>query len=337
MALDLSDKDNIEKLAEFIRAQSGGSRVGIKGVVRLGGGAIQDNFGLNVSIDDVPTPLVLRSDAPTMLDMSLSRAEEFAVLQAAFQTGVKVAEPLWLCDNPALLGRNFFIMRHVPGSASGRELARGDMNEMQRSRLVQSLGTELARVHSIKWPGRMPDLPPALARIHAYRAYLDRLPSAHPVIELALRWLELHMPPPNDAVFCHGDFRTGNYLVARGELQAILDWEFAGYSDPLEDLGWFCARCWRFGVYQQEAGGIGDREGFYQGYIEAGGSLPEPQRVAYWEIMATVRWAVIALHQTYRHISGEQPSLELALTGHILPELEYDLLKGIETMKCGET
>ena len=37
--------------------------------------------------------------------------------------------------------------------------------------------------------------------------------------------------------------------------------------------------------------------------------------ISYWEAMAHVRWAVIALQQTARHLSGRQPDLELALIG----------------------
>ena len=41
------------------------------------------------------------------------------------------------------------------------------------------------------------------------------------------------------------------------------DWEFAAWSDPYEDLGWLCARCWRFGNWEREAGGLGSRQAFY--------------------------------------------------------------------------
>jgi len=43
--------------------------------------------------------------------------------------------------------------------------------------------------------------------------------------------------------------------------------------------------------------------------------------------MAHLRWAVIALEQGYRHISGAEPSLELALTGRLTPELERSILR----------
>jgi hypothetical protein len=43
--------------------------------------------------------------------------------------------------------------------------------------------------------------------------------------------------------------------------------------------------------------------------------------------MAHIRWAVIAADQAQRHLSGEDRSLELALTGHIVPELEWEILR----------
>jgi hypothetical protein len=44
--------------------------------------------------------------------------------------------------------------------------------------------------------------------------------------------------------------------------------------------------------------------------------------------MAHARWAVVALQQGERHVSGEEPSLALALTGRRIAELEYELLLG---------
>ena len=44
-------------------------------------------------------------------------------------------------------------------------------------------------------------------------------------------------------------------------------------------------------------------------------------------INAHVRWAIIAIQQGERHVSGQEPSLELALTAHIVPELELEILR----------
>src|SRR3546814_11208132 len=79
-----------------------------------------------------------------------------------------------------------------------------------------------------------------------------------------LRWCELHAPQPQGPVLLHQDFRTGNYMVDRQGLTGILDWEFCDWGDPMSDLGWFCAACWRYAHPELEAGGIAPREAFYQ-------------------------------------------------------------------------
>ena len=49
--------------------------------------------------------------------------------------------------------------------------------------------------------------------------------------------------------------------------------------------------------------------------------------MAYWEVLAHLRWAVIALEQGARHVSGREFSLELALTGRMVPDLERTILQ----------
>ena len=43
--------------------------------------------------------------------------------------------------------------------------------------------------------------------------------------------------------------------------------------------------------------------------------------------MAHVRWAVIACQQAARHVCSGEESLELALTAHVVPELELEVLR----------
>src|SRR5262249_49641521 len=187
---------------------------------------------------------------------------------------------------------------------------------IDRIELAERLGAELARIHSIG-PGEpgleflpLPWPSPAQAAIDGLRAHLDRLDRGHPVLEWALRRLELTAPPAGEIVLIHQDFRTGNYMVDGTGLTGILDWEFASWGEPMTDIGWFCARCWRFGVVALEAGGIAPRADFYGGYERASGRKIDGPAVRYWEAMAHVRWGVIALLQANRHISDGEPSLE---------------------------
>jgi aminoglycoside phosphotransferase (APT) family kinase protein len=150
--------------------------------------------------------------------------------------------------------------------------------------------------------------------------------AVRPGLEWALRWAERHAPPRGEVVLTHQDFRTGNILVDEAGLTAILDWEFAAWSDPMADIGWFCAECWRFSRPDLEAGGLCDREPFYAGYTEGSGRTIDPARVRWWELMAHVRWAVIALQQGRRRAGGTE-ALSLALTGRIADPLELAALR----------
>ena len=323
-------------LAAWLRDAAGADSLDILAMDKLSGGAIQENWGLHVKLDGQTRDWVLRTDAPSGVSTSHGRVEEFALLKAAHEAGVTVPEPLFLNTGKSLLGKPFYVMERVFGRAEGHILTRDPaLRGEGGDRLVERLGAEMARIHSIRPPRDdldflpLPDAPPALHRVATYRGYLDELPDPNPALEYALRWLERRAPATPELMLCHSDFRTGNCMVDGGELTGILDWEFASWSDPMEDIAWFCARCWRFGAWAREAGGIGDREAFYRGYEAQSGRAVDRGIIPYWEVMAAVRWAVIALQQGERHLSGGEESMELALTGLRAPEMELDALMDI--------
>ncbi|MGH7728772.1 MAG: phosphotransferase family protein [Vulcanimicrobiaceae bacterium] len=298
----------------------------------LSGGGIQQNWLIEGTRAGTPFAYVLRTDAASSLRMSHSRAHEFALICAAQRAGVTVAKPHALCEDPSILGAPFFIAERAAGAALPSRVIRDRRLGGDRSKLGETLGAQLSRIHSIRPPQpsldflALPSRSAALDAVDSNRATLDHLGVARPVLEWGLRWLERNAPAPAELVLCHRDFRTGNYMLDAHGLSAILDWEFAGWGDGTEDLGWFCAACWRFGNRELEAGGVATRADFYRGYERESGRQVAPDAVHYWEVAAHVRWAVIALLQADRHLSGAEPSLELALTSHLVPELECEIL-----------
>lgn len=324
-----------EAIAAFIAQKAAAVSVSIESAVQLSGGAIQENWWLTLRIaggvHDGVLEVVLRSDAPSGVSASHSRAQEFSLLRAAFAAGVTVPEPLWRGDQ-SVFGRDFFVMRKVAGTAAGHRLVKDMALGGEREALAARIGTEMAKLHAIRPPRTdldflaMPALSPALQGVKEFRDFLDKHHTAFPALEWGIRWLQRHAPVTETLVLAHRDFRTGNYMVDENGLTAVLDWEFAAWSDPLEDIGWFCARCWRFGRDEKEAGGIGSREALYRGYESVSGKALDRDAVFFWEVYAHVRWAIIAIQQGERHVSGHEPSLELALTAHIVPELELEIL-----------
>ena len=321
-----------EPLSTYLTQQFDTPPVHITRSERLSGGAIQENWLLEADVAGKPQRWVLRTDAVSAVAASLSRAQEFAVLSAVHQAGVKVPKPLWLCQDVQVIGRSFFIMQALDGNASGHRLTHDHAAPEGNSALCRQLGANLARLHQLRPPQPALAFLPAAApdavqaSVDQYRSFLDALPGSHPTLEWGLRWCELNKPAPLPACLIHRDYRTGNYMVEAGALTGVLDWEFAGWGDPREDLGWFTARCWRFGRPDLEAGGIGHLQDLLVGYRSVSALELDSQALRFWQVMAHLRWAVIALQQAERHVSGQQRSLELALTGRMVSELEQEIL-----------
>ena len=330
-----------QRLSDWLAREAGAQAVRLENMATLGGGAISQNIAVDLVVDGGPLAgrheCVLRAASPAGVAASLTKPQEFAVLRAAFAAGVAAPEPLFACEDPAVFERPFYIMRRARGVGAGRLVTRTDA---PLDDLARELGRQLALLHSIK-PGApgldflaVPDSP-GLAAARLYREWLGPEASRDPVLAWGLRWLERNAPAATDIVLCHRDYRTGNYLVDNGRLTAILDWEFCGWSDPMEDVAWFCSRSWRFARMDREAGGIADRRTFYSAYEAASGRGVNPTRIAFWETAAYLRWAAIAWQQGERHSSGVEPSLELALTGRMLPEILGDMLIHLENIERG--
>lgn len=335
-AIDFDSPVVRESLERYLTAQAGAKQVTILQMARLSGGAIQENWGMDVSVSggthEGEQAWVLRTDAASAVAVSLGRPQEFSVLSVAHAAGVTVPQPLWLCCDSQVLGRDFFIMKRIAGVAAGHRLVREAELVPNRTLLGEELGATLARLHTVKPSLVSLDFLPAphenhaLATIAEYRRHIDEIEVSRPALEWGLRWCELHAPASAPACLIHRDYRTGNYMVDEGRLTGVLDWEFAGWGDPGEDIGWFMAKCWRFNANEREAGGVAHAEDFLRGYQSVSGRSFSTDELRYWQVMGHLRWAVIALQQAQRHLSGKQPSLELALTGRMVAELEYEIL-----------
>jgi aminoglycoside phosphotransferase (APT) family kinase protein len=322
-------------LAPWLTRATEARAVEITALHRLPNGAVQENWRLEARFDGGrlagEQALVLRTDAATGLGIGASRAVEFAVLRAVHAAGVSVPEPLLFCTEAAVIGRPFFLMRLVAGEAHPGRIVAGALGG-ERGALIVRLARELARLHALRPPfaglGALPPPPgdAAAARLAECARLLAADGEPHPVAEWGMRWLARHAPAPVPPALCHGDFRTGNFLADARCFTALIDWEFAGWSDPDEDLGWFCLGPWRFGAYALEAGGIARREAFYRAYEAAAGRAIDPCRVRWWEVMAALRWLVIALRQRDRCLVGGERSLDLALTGRRPAECELEIL-----------
>ncbi len=332
MAAPLHDKALASRVEAFLQGARG-KDVQVLAMAPLAGGACQDMHRVELSTARGPMRLVLRSDARLPLPASLGRREEFAVVVAARAADVPTPAVHHLTEGLVRPGAWAYFMDWVDGEAIGRRVVKAPELVRARERLPEELAWALARVHTIR-PGSAPALPlrqvadgPVQGGLRFVRGMLDGLQEPHPALEYAFGWLVAHAPEQASTCLLHGDFRTGNFLVTTEGLAAVLDWEFARWGTPAEDIGWLCVRDWRFGQNALPAGGLATREAFVEAYARAGGTRVDLRTVHWWEVMGNVRWAAGSAHQGERYLSGEESDLEYVAIARRAPEMEWEALR----------
>jgi aminoglycoside phosphotransferase (APT) family kinase protein len=299
-----------------------GREVEISEPVLLAGGASKEAWAVDA---DGERLLVRRAAASVMHRHTLSLRDEFAVLEAAHEAGVKSPRPYGYI--PDLVGREAFAMERLEGETIGRRIVRKEGLARAREALPVQMAEELAKIHAIP-AERVSFLPES--RLEQMADELEDVDEPHAAIELGLWWLRENRPPARPLVFTHGDYRIGNLVVGDDGLVGVLDWEFAHLDDPVRDMAFSLVRAWRFGVPEKRLGGVGDVGPYLERYNELTGLDVRPAELDYWELAGNVAWAIGCLTQMQRHLTGQDRSVELAILGRLGVEVEYEIVNLLE-------
>lgn len=303
--------------------------VEVEGLRRLSGGASRETWAFGVTGEEAEGHpvhgMILQRERPGAARTGPGMSSEALLLRAAASAGVPVPEVLATDEGGDDLGAPFVITRAVPGETIPRKLLRDPELDAVRGRLAHECGRVLAEIHSVP-VASVRDVLDEPDQIVQFRDLLDLLGEPHPAFELAFRWLDRRRPDPVATSLVHGDFRNGNLIIGPDGVRAVLDWELAHLGDPVEDLGWFCVRAWRFGS-PHRAGGFGPAEDLLDGYREGGGADVDMETLRWWEVMGTLKWGVMCVIQAMTHLGGTSRSVELAAIGRRTCENEWDLLE----------
>jgi aminoglycoside phosphotransferase (APT) family kinase protein len=321
-------REEIEaKLDEVARRRLNAS--GAKDLRRVTAGATQELWRFELLEDGGERPIILRR-APggtRVSENAVGMEGEAALLEAAARAGVPAPRVRYVLAEDDGLGHGF-LMDFVEGETLGGRIVRSEALAETRTFLARQCGEVLAKLHTMD-PDEFPRLRRQTPRdlLDQYKAIYKAQAWPRPVFELAFRWLDERCPPPPQTLkLVHGDYRNGNLIIGPDGVRAVLDWEGAHVGDPMEDMGWICTSCWRFGQVDKPVGGFGEREDLWAGYEAAGGEPVSRDHALWWEVIGSLRWGVMCagMPASFR---GPDPSVERGVIARRASENEIDLLR----------
>ncbi len=211
-------------------------------VMQYGGGASNLTYLLRYPDRD----LVLRRPPSGQKSASAhDMRREYRVQERLGPVYRYVPRMLAFCDDPALLGSDFYVMERVEGLILRGRLPRGlDLSPEQARSLADHAVDSLLELHQVDaHAAGLGDLGKGAGYVArqvagwSERYRRARTPNV-PDFEAVMRWLDEKQPPDVATVLIHNDFRLDNLVLDEGlRVVAVLDWEMATLGDPLMDLG----------------------------------------------------------------------------------------------------
>lgn len=314
---------SIEDSLARIMARATGIAASVEHLMRLSGGANMESS----SFDYGGAGYVLRRapSAEMMAARPYGHDVEAAIVRAARAARVLAPEIVGELSPEDGIGTGY-VMRLIAGEVNPAKILAAPP-----SSLINDVARELAAIHGVPLAS-LPTLPQAdtVTMLSDLKARFISYGGDRPIIALAIKWCEDHLPTPAPPVLVHGDFRMGNLLVGAHGLTGVLDWELAHIGDAHEDLAWGCVTTWGFGHIDKPAFGLCDLATYFAAYQAAGGARVEPDRFRFWLIYRTLWWALGCLQMADIWRSGVDVSLERVVIGRRTSETEIDLLMLLE-------
>lgn len=328
----MTERDAVQHTLEAVVRHHLGGPGEIRELVRLTGGATRATWSFDAVVATGTLPLILQQSPPQHLSPLpveatplVHGAHEAALLEAARRAGVPAPHVRIVLGPGDGLGEGTITDR-IAGETLGRKIHSDPRLAGVRSTLAAQCGAILAAVHRIE-PTGLAFLATQTARdqLAIYRALADAHDPPLPAVELGLRWVAENLPAAPRTSVVHGDFRTGNLIIGEDGVRCVLDWELAHIGDPMLDLGWLCARTWRFGG-PLPVGGFGHRDELFAAYERAGGGSVDPAHVRFWEAFGCIKWALMCLHKGASERGRAHRSIEAVAIGRRIEEPLLDFL-----------
>ncbi|WP_325464739.1 phosphotransferase family protein [Pararhizobium sp.] len=190
---------------------------------------------------------VLRRKPPgELLSGAHDVMREARVLMALAPSEVPVPRVLGRCDDPGIIGTDFYIMELVEGRIFW-DASFSDVGHAERAAYFDAMNRTISALHSVDPAtvgladfGRAENYVQRQIRRWTRQYLEDELAGRDPNMDLLIEWLPQATPSQSDVVIVHGDFRADNLIFhpSKPEVSAVLDWELSTLGDPLADFAY---------------------------------------------------------------------------------------------------
>jgi aminoglycoside phosphotransferase (APT) family kinase protein len=270
---------------------------------------------------------------------------EFTIQSRLAAVFAKVPAMVAFCDDPDVIGSDFYVMERLEGTILRQELPDGLSLEPREARaLCERFLDVLVELHAVDpVAAGLEDLGRGVGYVaRQVGGWSARFRAARTDdvgdLESVMAWLDEQQPADVATCVIHNDFRLDNVVLrtspaadGAGELEVVgvLDWEMATLGDPLMDLGgalayWIQAddddAFQQFRRQPSHLPGMLTREQMVEHYTARTGMTPTPERWRFYEVFGLFRLAVIAQQIYYRFHEGQTTNPAAA---RFLPVVQY--------------
>ncbi len=218
---------------------------GLEGSPRLtqySGGASNWTYRLEYDSHDL---VLRRPPAGTKARSAHDMGREFRIQKALSPLFPLVPEMIAFCDDPAVIGSDFYVMRRIDGIIPRAKLG-VDLDRSRTRALCLAVIDTLVRLHKVdaeraglaglgKGPGY------ARRQVEGWSERYRRARTWNaPTFRQVMAWLAANTPADVATCIIHNDYRLDNVVLDRTDptrVVGVLDWEMATLGDPLMDLG----------------------------------------------------------------------------------------------------
>lgn len=214
-------------------------------VAQTQGGMSNPTFILT---DGAGKKYVMRKKPPGKLLPSAHAVDrEFKAISALWKTEVPVARPYVLCQDPSVIGVDFYIMDFVDGRVF-RDQTLPSFTPTERRTMYLTMADILAKLHRVDFRavglgdyGRVGGY--YLRQVTRWSQQYEAAKTEDlPAMDKLMKWLPAHIPADEETTIVHGDFRLENMIFHPTEprVLAVIDWELSTLGAPLSDLAYTC-------------------------------------------------------------------------------------------------